>query len=521
MTVSVRGFGFLLRHHSLARIRFENQHLHVRRYFANDSKAYDLVVIGGGSGGLACAKEARGEGLKVAVLDYVDPSPRGTRWGLGGTCVNVGCIPKKLYHHAALLGEHLKDARSYGWQFSKDVGHDWQALQEAVKGHVRSLNWGHRVKLKQKDVDYYNAKGTFIDAHTLFAKDAKGEEICLSSKNFVIAVGGRPILPSDVPGAQEHAITSDDIFFLEKSPGKTLIVGGSYVALECAGFLRGLGLDTTVMVRSICLRGFDQQMSRLVTDHMESEGTHFLWKCLPKGIEKLPDSRLKVSWENESGQKSSDVFDTVMFAIGRRAYTAHLNLTSAGVEINPKNDKVITKVGEQSTANNIYAIGDVIDGGLELTPVAIKAGVLLAKRLAGVSNKLMDYTKVPTTVFTPLEYGCVGKSEEAAVAECGEDNLEVLHAFYKPLQYTVAERDSSQCYMKAIASRSEPRHILGVHMTGPNAGEVIQGFAAAMKCGMTQELLQETVGIHPTVAEEVVKLNITKRSGADATVTGC
>ncbi|XP_029830544.2 thioredoxin reductase 2, mitochondrial [Ixodes scapularis] len=487
-----------------------------------DTKTYDLIVVGGGSGGLACAKEAQALGLSAAVLDFVEPSPRGSFWGLGGTCVNVGCIPKKLFHQGALLGEALEDARHFGWGLADPKpGHNWATLRDAVQGHVRSLNWGHRVQLKKKKVDYFNALGTFINKSSLSAKAPDGTEQILSASNFVVAVGGRPTLPIDVPGALEHAITSDDLFSLEKPPGKTLVVGGSYVALECAGFLNGLGFDVSVMVRSICLRGFDQQMSKLVTSHMESVGTRFLWTCLPKEVKKCPDGRLQVSWTDSQGSMQEDVFDTVMFAIGRQAKTKGLNLEGVGVRLNPRNHKVVASDLEQSSVSNIYAIGDVLDGRPELTPVAIRAGKLLARRLAGVTDERMDYDKVATTVFTPLEYGCVGLSEEAALETHGADDVDVLHAFYKPLEYTVPQRDASHCYMKAVTLRSGSQPVLGLHMTGPHAGEVIQGYAAALKCNLTRKVLEETVGIHPTVAEEMVKLHITKRSGEDPTVTGC
>ncbi|XP_026177114.1 thioredoxin reductase 2, tandem duplicate 2 isoform X3 [Mastacembelus armatus] len=278
---------------------------------------YDLVVIGGGSGGLACSKEAAGLGLKVAVLDYVEPSVRGTKWGLGGTCVNVGCIPKKLMHQAALLGTAVKHARKYGWQISGPVYHDWATMAEAVQNHVKSLNWGHRVQLQDKKVTYLNMKGSLVDEHTVKGLTKAGKETVLTAKNIVIATGGRPKYPTNIPGAMEHGLTSDDIFWLKKSPGKTLVVGASYVALECAGFLTGVGLDTTVMVRSIALRGFDQQMAGLVTDYMEAYGTKFAWKCVPKRLDKLSSGALRVTWtDTQTGNEHEDTYDSVLWAVG-------------------------------------------------------------------------------------------------------------------------------------------------------------------------------------------------------------
>uniref|UniRef100_A0A8C4IDF1 Thioredoxin reductase 2, tandem duplicate 2 n=1 Tax=Dicentrarchus labrax TaxID=13489 RepID=A0A8C4IDF1_DICLA len=410
--------------------------LHVLTRNLTGKYDYDLVVIGGGSGGLACSKEAAQVGQKVAVLDYVEPSLKGTKWGLGGTCVNVGCIPKKLMHQAALLGSAVKDAKKYGWQISGPVCHDWATMAEAVQNHVRSLNWD--------------------------------------------------------------------------------------VALECAGFLTGIGLDTTVMVRSIALRGFDQQMSGLVTDYMETYGTKFAWKCVPKRVDKLSSGALQVTWtDTHTGNEHKDTYDSVLWAVGRAPETKALGLDKLGVQLNKETGKIVVGADESTSVPNIYAFGDISEGRPELTPTAIKAGKLLARRLAGHSTELMNYDNVATTVFTPLEYGCVGLSEEEAEKRHGKDSIEVYHAFYKPLEFTVAERDASQCYLKVVCERGGDQKILGLHFTGPNAGEMTQGFALGFQCGATYSHLLQTVGIHPTCAEEVVKVNITKRSGLDATVTGC
>nr|XP_060641842.1 thioredoxin reductase 2, mitochondrial [Anolis sagrei ordinatus]XP_060641843.1 thioredoxin reductase 2, mitochondrial [Anolis sagrei ordinatus] len=492
------------------------------RALSSGESEYDLIVIGGGSGGLACAKEASQFGKKVAVLDYVEPSPKGTKWGLGGTCVNVGCIPKKLMHQAALLGSSLKDAQRYGWNISRPVHHDWSTMAKAIQNHVKSLNWGHRVQLQDKKVKYFNLKGSFLDENTIRGLAKGGKEILLRAKNFVLATGGRPKYPTNVAGAWEHGITSDDIFWLKKSPGKTLVVGASYVSLECAGFLTGLGLDTTVMMRSIPLRGFDQQMAILVTDYMENYGTRFLKKCSPMKVKKTDNGRLRVTWKYlDSGKEKSDEFDTVMWAVGRTPDTKPLNLDATGVKINAETGKIIVDAKEATLVPHIYAIGDITEGRPELTPTAIAAGKLLARRLFGQSEELMDYNSVPTTVFTPLEYGCVGLSEEEAIKRFGLDSIEVYHAFYKPLEFTVAERDATQCYMKMVCLRETEGQILGLHFLGPNAGEVIQGFSLGIKCGATYSQMMKTIGIHPTCAEEVTKLHITKRSGLDPTVTGC
>lgn len=222
-----------------------------------------------------------------------------------------------------------------------------------------------------------------------------------------------------------------------------------------------------------------------------------------------------------TGSEHSDTYNTVLWAVGRAPETKALGLDKLGVELNKETGKIIVGADESTSVPNIYAFGDIGEGRPELTPTAIKAGKLLARRLAGQTTQHMNYDMVPTTVFTPLEYGCVGLSEEEAEQRNGKDSLEVYHAFYKPLEFTVAERDASQCYLKVVCERAGQQKILGLHFTGPNAGEVTQGFALGFQCGATFSDLLNTVGIHPTCAEEVTKVHITKRSGLDATVTGC
>ncbi|XP_070510674.1 thioredoxin reductase 1 isoform X1 [Cardiocondyla obscurior] len=487
---------------------------------ADQDYMYDLLVIGGGSGGLAAAKEAVNLGAKVAVLDYVSPSPIGTTWGLGGTCVNVGCIPKKLMHQAALLGEAIHEAATFGWQLDpKAIKINWEALRTAVQNHIKSVNWVTRVELRTKKVEYLNLLGHFKDEHTVIGVSKKGEEKILTAKNILIAVGGRPRYP-DIPGAVEYGITSDDIFSLERAPGKTLVVGAGYIGLECAGFLNGLGYEATLMVRSIVLRGFDRQMSEHIAEEMQQRGVRFVYEAKVKKIVKQEDGRLLTDWVDKDGEIHQDVYDTVLFAIGRRSLTQELKPENAGLKLVPETGK-IDAVNEQTNVPNIYAVGDVLHKKPELTPVAIHAGKLLARRLYGNSTEKMDYANVATTVFSPLEYGCVGLSEEAAINLHGEDEIEIFHAYYKPTEFFVPQKNVDRCYVKVVALRHGDERVLGMHFVGPNAGEVIQGFAAAIKCGLTIPKLKSTVGIHPTVAEEFTRIFITKRSGMDPKPQSC
>jgi thioredoxin reductase (NADPH) len=485
---------------------------------------YDLIVVGGGSGGLACSKETAKLGYKVALLDYVKPSPLGNTWGIGGTCVNVGCMPKKLMHQGALLGEALQDARAFGWKNPEENEHDWPYMVNAVQEYIKSLNWGYRVSLRDHGVVYLNEFGEFVDNHTVLTTNKKGVTRTLTADKFLIAVGGRPKYPN-IPGDREFAVTSDDIFSLPYHPGKTLCVGASYISLETAGFLAGLGIETTVMVRSILLRGFDQQMAELVGEHMAEHGVKFQRGWVPTSIRKIEEGtppRLIVTSKQVNGDETfEEEFNTVVLAIGRDPCTPDLKLEKIGVKLSPTTGKVLTNDADETNVPNIYAVGDVAEGRPELTPVAILAGKLLAKRLFANGTTLTDYEKIPTTVFTPLEYGCIGLAEEAARAKYGNDNVEVYHSHFQALEHALPKRNQNKCYVKLVCVKSENERVVGLHYLGPNAGEATQGFMLGFRFGATKRDYDETIGIHPTTARNFTELDISKSSGESALKKGC
>ncbi|KGL95278.1 Thioredoxin reductase 1, cytoplasmic, partial [Charadrius vociferus] len=448
---------------------------------------------------------------KVLVLDFVLPTPLGNSWGLGGTCVNVGCIPKKLMHQAALLGQALQDSRKFGWQFTEEVKHSWMTMTEAIQNYIGSLNWGYRVALREKKVTYENAYGEFVGPHTVKATNKRGVEKLYTAERFLIATGERPRYLG-IPGDKEYCISSDDLFSLPYCPGKTLVVGASYVALECAGFLAGLGLDVTVMVRSILLRGFDQDIANKIGEYMEEHGVNFIKEFVPiKGVElsvtkttsglwRLDDlpfeektQDLNLTWQ--STEKQCSLYMHAVTDVAERNCCDVLNKWKFRTGKIPVNDE------EQTNVPYIYAVGDILQDKLELTPVAIQAGRLLVQRLYAGATSKCDYANVPTTVFTPLEYGACGYSEETAVEKFGEENIEVYHSHFWPLEWTVPSRDNNRCYAKIICNIQDNERVIGFHVLGPNAGEVTQGFAAAMKCGLTKEQLDNTIGIHPVCAE--------------------
>jgi len=325
---------------------------------------------------------------------------------------------------------------------------------------------------------------------------------------------------------KEYCITSDDLFSLDYCPGKTLCIGASYVSLECAGFLAGFGLDVTVMVRSILLRGFDQQMAEKIGDYMSNHGTRFIRPAIPTKVEQLEarsagkPGRYLVTYKMENETEISEEYNTILVAVGRDPCTANIGLDKVGVKLT-KQGFVQHNDVEQTSCPYIYAVGDILDGKAELTPPAIQAGRLLARRLFGGQTLKMDYTNLPTTVFTPIEYGAVGLTEEKAIEQYGENDIEVYHTQYQPLEWTIAKREENVCYAKLICVISQKERVVGLHVLGPNAGEITQGFTLGIKSRCTKADFDNSVGIHPTCAEIFTTLEVTKRSGKAVEQSGC
>ena len=503
---------------------------------------YDLAVVGGGSGGMAAAKEAARHGARVVLFDYVKPSTQGTKWGLGGTCVNVGCVPKKLMHRAAVIGQTLHDAHHYGWSVGEEAQKfDWAQLVTNTKNHIRMLNFGYKKGLKSAQVTYINGLASFPennDGHTLeYIKRFKEKEppVTLTFDKVLIAVGGRPTLPSSVPGVSEHAITSDDIFYLNRSPGRTLVVGGGYIALECGGFLKECGFDVDVAVRSILLRGFDRDAVAKIHEHMAGSGTRFLMRANITNIDKDETTgKLRVTMNVDGQDSQIQEYDTVLYATGRTADTANLHLPNIGVHPDQRGKLACTD--EQTAVAHVYAVGDVLSGRPELTPVAIQAGEFLARRLYAGAVKKMNYDLVCTTVFTPVEYGTCGLSEEAAIAQYGDSDIETYLWQWKTLEVEAAHRLKHpnvradefddmpmNCMAKLVCIKSMDEKVIGFHFVGPNAGEVTQGFGLALKLGAKKEDFDDLVGIHPTDAEAFCAMDVRRsevKSPEDWTASG-
>ncbi|CAI4231268.1 unnamed protein product [Auanema sp. JU1783] len=486
-------------------------------YASTTSSHYDVIVIGAGSGGLAFSKKASDLGARVALIDAVEASPHGTTWGIGGTCANVGCIPKKLMHTGALVGKTVKQAHAYGYgNIPEKLEFDWKRLSQIVNDRVKANNWVYRVQLNEKKINYINGFASFVDKNTVRVTQGgkKKVEKTLTAQNVVVATGLRPRYPQ-IEGAH-LGISSDDIFTLEKIPERIIVVGGGYIALETAGFLNSFGCSVDVLIRSEPLKEFDKDCVSKVILNMKKHGVNFVQGSEVEKVKKSGD-RLEVTLTNSSVQEC----DAVMWAIGRQPVLHSLALERINLELS-HNNKIVVNEKDETNVDGVYALGDISQGRPELTPTAIMAGQLLAGRLYGNSNALMNYDQVPTTVFTPLELATVGLTEQEALSTYGEDAIEVYHSEFVPFEFVVPQDDDrSECYTKVICMRNEPKTVLGIHIVSPNAAEIIQGYAVALRKGITFDDIIGTVAIHPCSSEEIVKLSITKRSGLSPAVQGC
>ena len=483
----------------------------------NTEYQFDFFVIGGGPGGVSAANKASLTGNKIGIADYVKPSSLGTTWGFGGTCVNVGCIPKKLMHFTSLIGELREDQAKVGWDVDSKKGFNWHKMLQTVNNYVEKTSWQTQVPQQMQGVTVYNKLASQVDAHTIKLVDSEGKEEIVTSDKILIAVGGRPSI-LDFEGCKENCITSDDIFWQKQAPGKTLQIGAGYIAMECGGFLKGMGYEVSIMVRSTPLRNFDQDMVKRVVIYMESMGVNFLSQTSPTRVDRLENGKLLVHYQNPYGDFFEE-FDTVLLATGRTADTKNLG---QDIGINLLGGKIVTDKESRTNIPNIYAVGDCVFGAPEQTPVAIKESALLVDRLYNRKTKLISWQNVPTTIFTPLEYGCVGMSQEDATEKFGEENIEVYHTSFKPLEWNVlAKRGDNSCYIKVVCDKGDGMNVVGLHFVGPNAGEVIQGYAVALSKGINIEDLQDTIGIHPTCSEVICQQTITKREKNDVVKTSC
>jgi len=443
---------------------------------------FDLLVIGGGSGGLAAAQRAAEYGATAAVVE----SGR-----LGGTCVNVGCVPKKLMWFAAHHAHGMQQAADYGFTVSVD-GHDWGELKRKRDAYIQRLNGIYENNLNRRHVRYLQGHATFVDAHTI---EVAGKHY--TGERLVIATGGYPIVPR-IHGA-EHGITSDGFFELNERPQRVALVGSGYIAVELAGVFNSLGSETTVLVRKGgVLRSFDKMLTEELERAMHESGICLEKRVTPHELRKSGNEiRLVAEDSREFGP-----FDAVVWAVGRAPATEHLGLDAAGVEMDGYGF-VPTDEWQQTNVPHIFAIGDVT-GREALTPVAIAAGRRLADRLYnGMADRRLEYHTIPTVIFTHPPIGTVGLTEDEARAKYGQE-IRIYHSRFSPMAYAFSEH-KVQTAMKLIVTGAEER-IVGCHIIGDGADEMLQGFAVAIRMGATKADFDDTVAIHPTSAEELVTL---------------
>ena len=448
------------------------------------AEEFDLVVIGGGSGGLAAAQRAAEYGARVVLAE----SGR-----LGGTCVNVGCVPKKIMWNAAELGSALEDARDYGFAVAAH-GLDWPALKAKRDAYIERLNGLYAASLAKRNVELVRAHASFLDARTVSAGGRT-----LRAAHIIIATGGRPRLPA-IPGAG-LGITSDGFFELTERPQRAAVVGSSYIAIELAGIFAGVGTQTTLVLRGdTALKTFDHLLGEVALDMLRADGVDVVTHAPPAALRRAASGVLEL--EALDGRRLGP-FDCVLWAIGRGANLEALAPERAGVALDVqgfiRNDKY-----QVSSVPGVYAIGDVC-GREQLTPVAIAAGRRLADRVfGGQSGRYLDYENIPTVIFGRPPLGTVGLSEKAARERFGADSVRVFRSGFVPLYHALTTA-KPRSEMKLVTAGPEQR-IVGLHVAGPGADEMLQGFAVAVRMGATKQDFDDTVAIHPTSAEELVTM---------------
>ncbi len=446
---------------------------------------FDYVVIGAGSGGLASAQRAAEYGAKVAI---VEPGR------LGGTCVNVGCVPKKVMWNAADIADGLEDAAEYGFRLGVAEAHDWALLKNKRDAYVHRLNGIYEANLAKRHIEVVPGRGKFVDGQTV---EAAGRT--LTAPHILIAVGGRPMIPA-VAGA-ELGITSDGFFDLEKRPDRVAVVGSGYIAIELTGILAALGAKATLVLRGHrALKDFDAMLGEAMLKIMRDEGIEVATNAWPHALERTATGTLEL--EARDGRKLAP-FDAVIWAIGRVPAVEGLGLEYAGVELDTfgfiKTDKY-----QVTTRAGVYAVGDVI-GQAQLTPVAIAAGRRLSDRLfGGQPDRYLEYTNIPTVVFGHPPIGTVGLTEDEARAQYGDEAISVFRSGFVPMYHALTTR-KPRSEMKLVTVGPEKR-VVGVHVIGPGADEMMQGFAVAVRMGATKRDFDDTVAIHPTSAEELVTM---------------
>ena len=442
---------------------------------------YDLLVIGAGSGGVRASRMSARYGARVAVVEG--------RY-LGGTCVNVGCVPKKLFVYGSHFSEDFEDAANYGWTV-EPARFDWPTLRDNKTREIERLNGNYRAVLENAGVEIIRGFAKLRDRHTVQIDDGR----TVTAEHVLLATGGWPHVP-DFRG-REHVITSNEAFFLDAFPRRVIVVGGGYIAVEFAGIFRGLGAATTLLYRGpLFLRGFDDTVRTFVASQLRDKHIDLKFEAMVERVERAPDGTRRVMLTDGRVLEA----DLVLFATGRSPNVADLGLGEVGVEVTPQG-AIAVDDRYRTNVDNIYAIGDVIDR-VQLTPVAIAEGMVVADNLFNGADRTLDYSGIPTAVFCQPNIGAVGLTE--AEAQRRYAKVRIFESTFKPMKHTVSGRNE-RTLMKLIVDAESDR-VVGAHMVGPDAGEIIQGIGVALKAGATKAQFDSTIGIHPTAAEEFVTM---------------
>lgn len=449
------------------------------------SKHYDYIAIGGGSGGIASINRAASYGKKCAIIEAKH---------LGGTCVNVGCVPKKVMFYGAQIAEAINHyAPDYGFDVTLHK-FDFAKLVESRQAYISRIHTSYNNVLAKNNVDVINGFAKFVNANTV---EVNGEQI--TADHILIATGGRPSRP-DIKGA-EYGIDSDGVFALNALPKRVAVVGAGYIAVELAGVLNSLGAETHLFVRqNTPIRSFDPLIIDTLVEVLTQDGITLHSKAIPQEVIKNADSSLTLKLED--GRET--VVDTLVWAIGREPATDNINLAATGVATNERGFIKVDKY-QNTNVKGIYAVGDIIEGGIELTPVAVAAGRRLSERLFNNRpTEHLDYNLVPTVVFSHPPIGTIGLTEPKAVEQYGAENVKVYKSSFTPM-YSAVTQHRQPCRMKLVCVGKDEK-IVGLHGIGFGVDEMIQGFAVAIKMGATKADFDNTVAIHPTGSEEFVTM---------------
>ncbi|PWN25414.1 glutathione reductase [Jaminaea rosea] len=469
------------------------------------SDHYDLVVIGGGSGAMGMSRRAASYGTKVAVIEEDGR--------LGGTCVNVGCVPKKLMWHAADVAESLDHASDYGFPGVKRPAFDWRTFAKKRDDYVKMLNGVYDRNLAKDGVDYISGRGALTGPKSVEVamrdQDGKfeGEKKTITADHICIAVGGRPVIPSDkdVPGAS-LGIDSDGFFALKEQPKRVAVVGAGYIAVELAGVFNTLGTETHLLIRhDTFLRSFDPIIAETLQEHMGKTGLNVHKRTNIKKVEGQKGGPLTLHLD--SG-KTLEV-DCLLWAVGRRPNTDYLGLDKAGVKTEDKSGNIVVDEYQQTNVPNITCIGDVAGKAL-LTPVAIAAGRRLSNRLYGPEGlrgkDKLSYDDIPTVVFSHPTSGTVGLTEPEAREKYGDDQIKVYQSKFRAMYFGMVGEDHKEPTAYKLVCQGKEEKVVGVHIVGMGSDEIMQGFGVAVKMGARKKDLDDTVAIHPTSAEELVTM---------------